>query len=32
VLGVLTLMNILVAPLIFYLSRNILNNPEWGNS
>jgi hypothetical protein len=32
VLTVLTLMNILVAPLIFYLSRNILNNPEWGNS
>jgi hypothetical protein len=32
VLAVLTLANILLAPLIFFLCRNILNNPEWISS
>ncbi len=32
VLVILTLVNILLAPLIFFLCRNVLNNPEWANS
>lgn len=32
VLAVLTLANIVIAPLIFFLCRNILNNPEWINT
>jgi hypothetical protein len=32
VLAVLTLANLIIAPLIFFLCRNILNNPEWISS
>ena len=31
-LSVLTLMNLVLSPLILYLCRNVLDNPEWGNS
>ena len=31
-LAVLTLVNLIVAPLIFFLCRNVLNNPEWISS
>lgn len=31
VLVVITLMNLLISPLILFLSRNVLDNPEWGN-
>jgi hypothetical protein len=32
VLAVLTFANLIIAPLIFFLCRNILNNPEWISS
>ncbi len=32
VLVILTLANLIIAPLIFFLCRNILNNPEWINT
>ena len=32
VLAVLSLTNLILSPLIFFLCRNILNNPEWGNT
>ena len=32
VLSVITVMNLMISPLILYLCRNVLNNPEWGNS
>ncbi len=32
VLSVITVMNLMISPLILYLCKNVLNNPEWGNS
>ena len=32
VLSVITVMNLMISPLILFLCRNVLNNPEWGNS